>query len=149
VTRRARNVEGDDRFKGGGLRSLSWGVALSGKDPSPRRAAACATHARGERTLDGKQSSPEERDTDLVVGLGGHLAHQLGAHVHELVLELDGFCDRDTVLGDLRRTVRLVDHSVTAFGAKRHLNEGPASITRPLKIMLDPTIPSEASLATI
>ena len=38
-----------------------------------------------------------------VVGLRGHLAHHLGAHVLELVGELDLLGDGDAVLGDARR----------------------------------------------
>jgi hypothetical protein len=37
-----------------------------------------------------------------VVGLGRHCAHHLGAHVLELVVELDLLGDCDAVLGDAR-----------------------------------------------
>ena len=44
-----------------------------------------------------------------VRGLGRDFAHHLGAHVLELVLELDFLRHRHTVLGDARRAVRLVE----------------------------------------
>src|SRR5205823_2541938 len=46
--------------------------------------------------------------TGNIGGLGGDLAHHLCAHVLELVLELDFFGDRHTVLGDARSAERLV-----------------------------------------
>jgi hypothetical protein len=52
--------------------------------------------------------------------LGGHLAHHLGAHVLELVLELDLLGDGNAVLGDARRAEGLVEHDVAALGAERH-----------------------------
>ena len=51
-----------------------------------------------------------------------HLAHHLGAHVLELVGELDLLGDGDAVLGDARRAERLVEHDVAALGAERHLD---------------------------
>ena len=60
--------------------------------------------------------------TGEVGGLGGDLAHHLGAHVLELVLELDLLGDGDAVLGDARRAERLVEHDVAALGAERHLH---------------------------
>ena len=57
-----------------------------------------------------------------VVGLLGDLAHHLGAHVLELVLELDLLRDRHAVLGDARRAEALVEHDVAALGAERHLH---------------------------
>jgi hypothetical protein len=57
-----------------------------------------------------------------VGGLGGDLAHHLGAHVLELVFELDFLGDRHTVLGDARGAERLVEHDVTALGAERNLH---------------------------
>src|SRR3546814_9550785 len=56
-----------------------------------------------------------------VVGLRGHFAHHLRAHVLELVLKLDFLGDGDAVLGDARRAEALVEHDVAALGAKRHL----------------------------
>src|SRR5947208_182150 len=44
--------------------------------------------------------------TGHVRGLGGDFLHHLRAHVLELVLQLDFFRDRDTVLGDGRRAER-------------------------------------------
>ena len=57
-----------------------------------------------------------------VVGLRGHLAHHLRAHVLELVVELDLLGDGDAVLGDAGRAERLVEHDVAALGAQRHLD---------------------------
>ncbi len=57
-----------------------------------------------------------------VVGLGGDFAHHLRAHVLEFVLELDLLGDGDAVLGDARRSERLVEDDVAALGAERHLD---------------------------
>ena len=57
-----------------------------------------------------------------VVGLRGHFAHHLGAHVLELVGELDLLGDGDAVLGDARRAEGLVEHDVAALGAERDLH---------------------------
>jgi hypothetical protein len=57
-----------------------------------------------------------------VVGLRGHFAHHLGAHVLELVVQLDFLGDRHAVLGDARRAEALVDHDVAALGAQRDLH---------------------------
>ena len=57
-----------------------------------------------------------------VVGLRGHFAHHLGAHVLELVLELDLLGDGDAVLGDAGSAEGLVDDDVTTLGAERHLD---------------------------
>ena len=55
-------------------------------------------------------------------GLGGDLAHHLGAHVLELVGKLDLLGDGDAVLGDARRAEALLEHHVAALGAERHLH---------------------------
>ncbi len=55
-----------------------------------------------------------------VVGLRGHFAHHLGAHVLELVLELDLLGDGDAILGDARGAIALVKDDVAALGAKGH-----------------------------
>jgi len=57
-----------------------------------------------------------------VVGLRGHFAHHLGAHVLELVFEFDFLGNRDTVLGDARCAEGLVDHDVAALGAEGDLH---------------------------
>ncbi len=57
-----------------------------------------------------------------IVGLLGHLAHHLRAHVFELVLELDLLGDGDAVLGRARGAVRLLDDDVAALGTERHLH---------------------------
>src|SRR3546814_5456070 len=49
-------------------------------------------------------------------------AHHLGAHVLELVLELDFLGDGDAVLGDARGAERLVEYDIAALGAERHLD---------------------------
>ena len=53
-----------------------------------------------------------------VVGLRGHFAHHLGAHVLELIGKLDLLRDRYAVFGNAGRPVGLVDHDVAALGAK-------------------------------
>jgi len=57
-----------------------------------------------------------------VGGLGGDLAHQLGAHVLVLVLELDLLGDGDAVLGHERGAELLLDEDVAALGAERDLH---------------------------
>ena len=52
--------------------------------------------------------------------LGSHFAHHLGAHVLELVLQLDFLGDGDAVAVMRGSTERLVQHDVAAFGAERH-----------------------------
>src|SRR6185312_4265570 len=54
--------------------------------------------------------------------LGGDFAHHLGAHVLELVLELDLLGDGDAVLGDAGSAERLVEHHVAAFRAEGDLH---------------------------
>src|SRR5215216_3919083 len=54
--------------------------------------------------------------------LGGDFAHHLGAHVLELVVELDLLGDGDAVLGDAGGAERLIEHDVAALGAERHLD---------------------------
>src|SRR5690606_34346774 len=60
--------------------------------------------------------------TGEVVGLRGHFAQHLRAHVLELVLELDFLGDGDAVLGDAGSAEALVDDDVAALGAERHLH---------------------------
>ena len=57
-----------------------------------------------------------------VVGLRGDFAHHLGAHVLELVGQLDFLGDRHAVLGDPGRAEALVDDDVAALRAERHLH---------------------------
>ena len=57
-----------------------------------------------------------------VGGLGSDLAHHLGAHVLELVFELDFLGHRHAVLGDGRGAEALLDHDVAALGAERDLH---------------------------
>ena len=57
-----------------------------------------------------------------VVGLGGDLLHELGAHVLELVVELHLSGDRHAVVGDGRRAELLVEDHVAALGAESDLH---------------------------
>ena len=57
-----------------------------------------------------------------VVGLGGDLLDQLGAHVLEGVLELDLAGDGHAVVGDGGRAELLVEDDVAALGAEGHLD---------------------------
>ncbi len=57
-----------------------------------------------------------------VVGLLGHFAHHLGAHVLELVLELDLLGDGHAVLGRAGSAEALLDDDVAALGTQRHLD---------------------------
>ena len=57
-----------------------------------------------------------------VIGLRGHLAHHLRAHVLELILQFDFPGDGDAILGDARRAIRLVDDDVAALRTQRHLD---------------------------
>ena len=57
-----------------------------------------------------------------VAGPGRDLAHHLGAHVLELVLELDVLGDGDAVLGHARRAEGLIEHHVAALGAEGDLD---------------------------
>jgi len=60
--------------------------------------------------------------TGDVVGLRGHFAHHLRAHVLELVLKLDLLGDGDAILGDARCAEALVDHDVAALRPQRDLD---------------------------
>ena len=53
-----------------------------------------------------------------VVGLGGDLLHQLGAHVLEGVLELDLTGDGHAVVGDGRRAELLLEDDVAALAGR-------------------------------
>src|SRR5690606_38466254 len=57
-----------------------------------------------------------------VVGLGGNLADHLGAHVLELVGQLDILGDSYTVLGNAGRTEGLLQDDVTALGTQGDLH---------------------------
>ena len=60
--------------------------------------------------------------TGDVVGLGGDLLHELGAHVLEGVLELDLTGDGHTVVGDGGGAELLVEDDVAALRAERDLD---------------------------
>src|SRR5205823_6030057 len=53
-------------------------------------------------------------------GLARDLAHHLGAHVLELIFELDLLGDGDAVLGDPRGAEGFLQHHVAALGAERY-----------------------------
>ena len=57
-----------------------------------------------------------------VVGLGGHLAHQLRAHVLKRILQLDLLGDGYAVVGDQRSAELLIQHHVAALGAQGDLD---------------------------
>ena len=57
-----------------------------------------------------------------VIGLGGDFAHHLGAHILELVFELDLLGHRHAVLGRARGAEALVDHDIAALGTQGHLH---------------------------
>jgi hypothetical protein len=85
-------------------------------------------HARGDRLgafAHDRLSEHGRRGGAVAGGVrspGRDLAHHLGAHVLELVGELDLLGDGDAVLGDARRAVRLVEHHVAALGTERDLH---------------------------
>src|SRR5690606_10278913 len=60
--------------------------------------------------------------TGGVVGLGGNVLDQLGAHVLELVLQLDLLGDGDAVLGDQRSAEAAIQDHVAAFRAEGGLD---------------------------
>jgi hypothetical protein len=60
--------------------------------------------------------------TDQIAGLRGDLADHLGAHVLELVGQLDLLGDADAVLGDARRAEGLVEDDVASLRAEGHLD---------------------------
>ena len=59
---------------------------------------------------------------DDVVGLDRRFLDQLGAHVLELVLEVDLARDRHAVVGDHRRAGDLLQDDVAPLGAERRLD---------------------------
>ena len=60
--------------------------------------------------------------TGDVVGLGGDLLHELGAHVLERVVELDLAGDGHAVVGDGGGAELLLEHHVAALGAEGDLD---------------------------
>ena len=46
---------------------------------------------------------------------------ELGAHILEIILEVDGLGDGYAILGDFRRTVRLSDDYIPSLGTKCYL----------------------------
>ena len=60
--------------------------------------------------------------TGVVIGLGGHFADHLGAHVFELVGQFDFLGDGHAVFRDARRAKGFVEHDITALGAEGDLH---------------------------
>ena len=56
-----------------------------------------------------------------VVGFGCDGFDELGAHVFEFVLEVDGFCDGDSVLCDFWWAVWLSDDCIASFRSEGYL----------------------------
>ena len=69
-----------------------------------------------------------------VVGLGGDLLAELGAHVLVRVLQLDLLGDGDAVLGDGRGAELLVQHDVAALGPEGHLNRLGDDVDAPFQL---------------
>ena len=57
-----------------------------------------------------------------VVGLGRHFLHELGAHVLEVVLQLDLLGNGHAVVGYGRGAPALADHDVAPFGPEGHFD---------------------------
>ena len=57
-----------------------------------------------------------------IVRLGGDFFHELCAHVFESVFQFHFFCNRNTVVGNQRCAVFLIENHVSAFGAERDFN---------------------------
>ena len=91
------------------LRSIGFMPAATSLD--------ALAHDRGGENRRGRRAVAGD-----VVGLRGHFAHHLGAHVLELVGELDLLGDGDAVLGDAWRAEGLVEDDVAALRAERDLH---------------------------
>src|SRR5689334_1797882 len=61
-------------------------------------------------------------------GPAGDLTDHLGAHVLELVGQLDLLGDDDAVLGDPGRAIALVEHDVAPLGAEPHLDRADEQV---------------------
>src|SRR5690348_13564645 len=79
-------------------------------------------HRRGGRAVPGD-----------IGGLGRHFLHHLGAHVLDLVLELDLLSDRHTVLGDGRVPELLVDDDVATLRTEGDLHRARELVHAPLE----------------
>src|SRR6185437_11436816 len=91
------------------FRSIGFMPAATALAPS--RTIAAASTVAGGGAVAGRVSR-----------FGGDFAHHLGAHVLELVLELDLLGDGDAVLGDAGSAERLLENDVAALRAERHLD---------------------------
>src|SRR5665811_428937 len=60
--------------------------------------------------------------TSDIIGLSCRLLEELGAHVGEMILELDLLGDRHTIVGDRRCAELLVDRYIAALRTKRGLH---------------------------
>src|SRR5829696_9081024 len=74
-----------------------------------------ATDFAPSRTIEWARMAAVVVPSPAVARLRGDLAHHLGAHVLELVLELDFLRDRHPVLGHPGRAEGLLDHDVAAL----------------------------------
>ena len=99
----------------GGLDDRGFHAALEihRRHPGGEQQHALAQHGAGEHGGSGGAIAGD------VGGFLGDLADQLGAHVLELVLEIDLLDHGDAVLGDDRRAEAFLDHDVAALGAER------------------------------
>ena len=101
---------GDDRADGAVDAALEAHRVVAGGDHLDALGEdGAGEHGRGRRAVAGD-----------VGGLAGDFLHHLGAHVLELVLELDFLGDGDAVLGDVGRAERLLEDHVAALGAEGH-----------------------------
>ena len=81
-----------------------------------------------------------------VRGLGSDFLDHLGTHVLELVLQLDLFGDRDTVLGDGRAAERALEHHVATLRAERHLDGVGEDVDTPSTMRARASPPNESRL---
>ena len=81
-------------------------------------------HLRAEECvfLDDRQNNVDGAIACGIVGLGCDFTHQLCAHVLELILQLDLFCNGHAIVGDDRCAELFAQHHVAALGAEGNLN---------------------------
>merc|ERR1719162_1125159 len=63
-----------------------------------------------------------------IVGPGRYALDELGAHVLEGILEIDGLGDRHTILGNFRCSIWLSNNGISALGSKSYLNSISQSV---------------------
>jgi hypothetical protein len=84
--------------------------------PAPERRGAALHERVGENDRCGRSVAGH------FVGLHGHFAHDLRAHVFEALGQLNLGRDRQAIAGDDRRPDRPVDHGVHALGTERRFD---------------------------